>query len=100
MKTAFVLCIDGAEWSVEFRPQSRMPKNKATGKPDWGNCNWEKRRILINESLSDEQQGFTLIHEITHAHNPHYKEEAVLEFENIASDAFVKAGFKITRASE
>lgn len=96
----FEVLICGETWQVQFRPPSRMPLNKTTGVRDWGICDWSRRLILVNKSLTVEQQARTLMHEIQHAHNPHHREEAVETFEQSVAEAFGKAGFKITRMAE
>ena len=96
----FEVNICGEVWTVEFRPPSRMPPfgKRDKHKPrDWGRCDWRRRLILVNNSLSVESQGQTLLHEIQHAHNPHHHEDAVEWFEQAVKDAFERAGLQITR---
>lgn len=91
----FTVNINGEVWTVVYRPPSRMPRSE--GKPDWGACQWERRTILVNNSLSEMDTLLTLLHEHDHANHPNFGEPAVERIDDERRLLIEAAGLKITR---
>lgn len=51
----------GFDWTLEFVEPTGIDNN-----PDWGNVNFEKHKILINSTISKQNQQETLLHELIH----------------------------------
>lgn len=76
--------IAGQRWKVQ----------RARLRHIYGDCNYELRRIRVDERLAGSDYLDTLLHELIHARWPDISEEAVAEFAGLLTTVLEQEGYR------